>query len=130
MNTNEVWKDIKGYEGTYQVSSLGRIKRLSPGRKYSHQVLLKFETAHGHFRVRLSKNGKGKKYFVHRLVAETFTPNILLKRNKVNHINHIKTDNRIENLEWVSSYENRLAYYIHRLKSLGYKINKPDGSPA
>lgn len=97
----EEWKDIKGYEGIYQVSSKGRIKSL----KFGKERLLKYALQDGYQRVKLCKDGKQKLHFIHRLVAEAFIPNT---DNKpcIDHINTIRTDNRVENLRWVTSKEN------------------------
>lgn len=104
---NEIWKPIVGFEKLYTVSSLGKIrgtKILAPG-----------DNGRGYFYVFLSKNGKEKRFYVHRLVAKTFLPN---PENKpyVNHKNGIRNDNRVENLEWVTQSENEL----HKYKTLGY----------
>lgn len=107
----EVWKDIPGYEGLYQASNQGRIKSL-PKRKGKGNGYIKEEEilkasveAHGYERVVLGKDGKKKKYQVHRLIAATFIPNEENKQ-QVNHINGNKADNRVENLEWCTDSEN------------------------
>ena len=89
----EIWKDIRGYEGLYQVSNWGKIRN-----KYD-KILIDKRTRFGYLRIRLSKNGKSKQYFVHRLVAEAFIPNPN-NYEQVNHKNELKYDNRVENLEW------------------------------
>lgn len=119
----EIWKDIKGYEGLYQVSNLGRVRSLPRGEGYSkrnHIHYLKpdrslknkgeYETFYE--RVTLCKEGITKRYSVHRLVAQAFIPN---PDNKP-HINHIDCDgthNWVENLEWVTHSENML--WCHKL---------------
>jgi hypothetical protein len=107
----EVWKDIPGYEGLYQVSSLGRIKSLDrhrmDGRHYRERILKPSSDLAGYLSVELCKEGTGKRILVHRLVAQVFVPNPENKK-EVNHINGTKADNRSENLEWNTSSENQL----------------------
>lgn len=94
---NEIWADIPGYNGTYQVSTMGRVR----GRK-----ILKFDrTKDGYLLAQLCKDGKVKKHRVNRLVALAFIPNPD-GLPQVNHKNENKTDNRVENLEWVSAKQN------------------------
>ena len=97
---NEFWKDIEGYEELYQVSNLGRAKRVTTGR-----VLKQFPNKQGYLLVSLCKTGKQKSFAVHRLVAQAF---ILKPENKpeVNHIDENKTNNMVSNLEWCTRVEN------------------------
>jgi hypothetical protein len=108
----EIWKDIEGYEGYYQVSNLGRVKGLKRtankknGVRLVQEKMLSFgKLKRGYPCVVLSKKGIKKSYLVHRIVCQTFKPikNFL----EVNHINAIVNDNRIENLEWVTGLENK-----------------------
>lgn len=96
----EWWKMVPGYEGLYEVSNWGRVKGLKYGR-----ILKPCKDQDGYLSVQLCKEGKIKRLRVHRLVAMAFIPN---PDNLpcVNHINEIKTDNRVENLEWVTNKEN------------------------
>ena len=115
MEIKEIWKDIEGYENLYQVSNLGRVKSLPKkvinpkGGKCGFtdcKILSPGLTKNGYLRVQLYKNKKPKMHYVHKLVAITFIPN---PKNKeyVDHINTIKTDNRVENLCWVTREENQ-----------------------
>ena len=109
---NEIWKDIKGYEGLYQVSNLGRIKSLtrlidhkSTGIVLQKEKIKKQQKNYGYCNVILCKNSKIKYYKVHRLVAQAFIPNPYNKPF-INHKNEIREDNRVENLEWCDSTYN------------------------
>ena len=95
----EIWKDIEGYEGLYQVSNLGRVKSLGNNKTRKEKILKSTKNTNGYLEVQLCKEGKHKKYLTHRLVAQAFipNPNNLLE---VNHINEDKTDNRVDNLEY------------------------------
>lgn len=106
---NIIWKDVPNYENEYQVSNTGLVK----GKKYNR--LLKPYNYQGYYRVSLCKQGKTKKVFIHRLVAQSFVPN---SNNKpqVNHINGNKLTNTAVNLEWVTCSENHLHAYATGLK--------------
>lgn len=125
----EIWKDIKGYEGLYQVSNLGRVKRLKRfiksssifgGKATLKEYILKprYDSKarglkHGYFRVSL----RGKNFCVHRLVADAFIPNPLNKP----FVDHIDTDienNRADNLRWVTASENNTNVLSRRKRSL------------
>ena len=95
----EIWKEIEGYPN-YQVSNMGRIKRLSTGYYRQTEKILKPQSQNnGYLHIKLSQKDKTKCILVHRLVAQVFIPNPN-NLSQVNHINEDKTDNRVENLEW------------------------------
>lgn len=108
----EIWKDIIGYEGYYQISNLSRIKslpRISRNNKgavlIKEKILRPSKNSQGYYGLKLKSNCVVKYFKVHRLIAIHFIPN---NENKpfINHINGIKHDNRIENLEWCTRSEN------------------------
>lgn len=99
----EIWKDIEGFEGLYQVSNLGRIK--SSCREGTKGGIIKQFLIDKYMKVHLYKDGESRFYFVHRLVALAFIENPLNKP-QINHINGNKYDNRAINLEWATSQEN------------------------
>lgn len=101
----EEWKDIIGYEGKYQVSNLGRIKSLNYNNTGEEGILDGDTNKRGYKVVNLSKNGKGRTFLLHRLVAIAFIPN---PNNlpEVNHINEDKNNNCVDNLEWCTSEYN------------------------
>ena len=92
----EEWKDIEGYEGLYQVSNLGRVKRIC-----EHKTKIKKCSIEkcGYLRIQLFHNGIGTKHLVHRLVAQAFIPNPY-NLPQVNHKDEDKTNNCVDNLEW------------------------------
>ena len=94
----EEWKDIKGYEGIYQISNKGRVKSLHYGKE---KILSGTPIKGGYLFINLSKNGKTKPFYIHRLVAQAFLPNPD-NLPDVNHKDEDKTNNYVENLEWCS----------------------------
>lgn len=117
---NEIYKDIEGYEGLYQVSNLGRIKSLSRFQSTTERILKPVINSRGYSVVTLSKNNIHKIFSISRLVAGLFIAN---PENKpeVNHISGIKSDNSISNLEWCNSSENQ----FHAFKTGLQKPTKP-----
>ena len=101
----EIYKDIDGYNGVYQVSNYGNVKTNNYYNRGETHILTPAIDRWGYARVTLSKNKSKRKYSVHRLVAMAFIPN---PNNlpQINHINENKQDNRVENLEWCDAMYN------------------------
>ena len=134
----ESWKDIKDFEGLYQVSNRGKVKRIksiivdiSQGgvrtREIPERLLKQSFAGCGYCSVMLSKNGKVRRFNVHRLVAEAFIPNPS-NLPEINHKDENKTNNCVDNLEWCTSkynanYGNRNSL-ISKLKRERDKKNK------
>lgn len=115
--SEETWKPVKGFEGLYEVSDLGRVKSLIAdrnGRKtsgFSSRILKPGSDGCGYLRVRLTgHDGNLHQWLVHRLVLIAFVGEEKGKP-QANHINGIKSDNRLENLEWVTRSENMIHAY-------------------
>ena len=109
----EEWRDVPSFVGVLQASNMGRIKRLSKyrntkggGKAYMpEKILAQAISTYGYYKLCISIDAKKYDLLAHRLIAEAFVPNPDNK-HQINHINGIKTDNSIKNLEWVSSIEN------------------------
>lgn len=135
----EIWKDIQGYEGLYQCSNLGRIKSLNRYKQARNgsissfkEIIKKLQTTRkGYLVVTLNRNKERKTFFVHRLVAQAFIPNPDNKP-QIDHINTNRTDNRVNNLRWVTPLENsnnpltkeNLKNYRDKMKSGDYSHSK------
>lgn len=113
---NEVWKDVNGFKGFYQISNLGNVKSLErkvPQGKYGNYRVLKEMQLHptdngnGYLIISLRRGNKRKNYYIHRLVAEHFVDNPRAL-NYVNHKDYNKRNNNAENLEWCTQKENVL----------------------
>lgn len=110
MKSNEMWKDVPEYEGLYQASNIGRIKSLERYTEDGHHVLeriLKPSLAKGYLKVQLSKNGRNKTIYVHKIIATTFLDNVN-NLPEVNHKDENKLNNCVVNLEWCTH-----KYNIH-----------------
>ena len=113
----EIWKDVKDYEGCYQISNYGRVKSIErvdfvnnrwgtiTQRLIKGRVLKPILNQDGYFIYSLHKDGKSKNVFAHRLVAEAFIPNTN-NYPVINHKSEIKTENFVENLEWCTRQYN------------------------
>ena len=116
----EIWKDIKDYEGLYQVSNWGRVKSI----KFGKERILKqhINIKGGYYYVCLLKNGKHKNYYVHRLVAEAFIPNSY-NLPQVNHRDENKLNNNVDNLEWCTNE------YNHNYGTINERISQSQSKP-
>ena len=109
MSENEVWRDVVGYDGYYQVSNRGNVRSVtrkdSIGRKIGGRILKPRYDRGGYLLINLCKNGKVRTKLIHRLVAERFIPNPE-SLPQINHIDEDKANNNVENLEWCTSKDN------------------------
>lgn len=128
MGNKEIFKDILGFEGMYQVSNLGRVKscrRLrSDGRLVEECIMKQLTIKKGYKRISLYKDNKNRSFLVHRLVAMAFIPN---EKNlpQIDHINYDTSDNRVENLRWCTARQN-----VHYCMENGRRyIITPEVSP-
>jgi len=119
MSELEIWKDIEGYEGLYQISNLGRVKSLNNNKTKKEKIKKnRIYRSTGYYCVNLSKNSKGKNFLIHRLIAIHFIDN---PDNHlcVNHINRDKKDNKI--YIWPSSIHSLYLF------TFGLNYDKLDG---
>ena len=131
----EIWKDIEGYEGLYQVSNMGRVKSLkrkvnaniinNVSRTVRSRILKQSINCDGYLRIALHREMTSKNFPVHRLVAKAFIPN---PNNKptIDHINTVRTDNRVCNLRWATPKEQFSENEIsrERIKEVNRLIGK------
>ena len=109
----EEWKDIKGYEGLYQISNNGNVRSLDKYVNHSRKgkrlikgkIMSATDNGKGYKIVGLKKEGKRRNHYIHRLVADAFIPNPD-KKNCVNHIDYNRSNNNANNLEWCTTKEN------------------------
>jgi len=119
-NNIEIWKDVKNYEGIYEISSFGNIRSVDritisskKQIKYKSKILSQRLGKQGYFYVVLCKNGNPKTFNIHQLSAMAFLNHVPCRyKLVVNHINFIKTDNRVENLEVITNRQNSLKLNI------------------
>lgn len=128
--TEEIWKDVVGYEGIYEVSDTGQVRTHKNKttnserhgvRHWKQRVLKQKCNNNRDFRVALWKEKKSKDFLVHRLVAEAFIPNPELKRT-VNHIDGNPKNNHVDNLEWASFKENNNHAFDNNLIKTSKKV--------
>ena len=129
----EIWKPIKNYETLYEVSNLGNIKsydKYIPNRHGTKtfkksKLISSCNNGNGYLQVKLSKNGKRKAFYVHRLVCDAFLGN-LDSNLEVNHIDCDKSNNKLDNLEIISHKENMIHAYNNNLlyPHFNFKINE------
>lgn len=117
----EIWKDIDGYQGLYQISNLGNVKSLKRKGSRIERILKPYRSKHGYLNVILRINNINKNYQVHRLVMESFVDNPE-KKLTVNHLDGIKSNNNLSNLEWNTYSENlKHAFNIGLNSNVGIK---------
>ena len=124
--TDLTFYPIKGYEDSYGVNKIGQIiswEKVIDKQIRKERILRLEKTRNGYLRVMLCKECVHKKIYVHRLVAETFLPNPFNK-SQINHKNLNKTDNSLDNLEWVTQEENNLHYQSIKPNN-SYKYHNP-----
>lgn len=138
----EIWKDLPTYEGYYQVSNLGRVRSVDRYVKCIHNskrlvkgvIKVPQKNKAGYYITTLTKEGKAHTYTYHQMVAWAFLPNFK-KGDELNHINGIKTDNRLENLELSNPSHNQLHAVRNHLRrkvgkskyhNVSYAANRPE----
>lgn len=106
----EVWKDVPGYEGYYQVSNFGRVKSLERvrrnGNRFGEMILKPSHKSTGYLYVELYKDGKSRQFRVHRLVLSTFCPVDGMEYLEASHLDDNKENCRLDNLRWMTRKEN------------------------
>lgn len=127
MKNKEIWKDIEGYEGIYQISNFGDVKSLNYSRTKKEHTLKQQIDKYGYKRVLLYKNNKSKHYLIHRLVAQAFIPNPD-NLPQINHKDENRQNNVFNNLEWCDcKYNNNYGNRNQKIqKSLSKEIKQLD----
>lgn len=127
LDMKEIWKEVKDFEGLYEVSNLGNVRSLDRISKNGHflkgRILKKHKNDEGYLKVTLNKNNIVKYHSIHRLVAIAFIPNPEDKP-QVNHIDEDKENNKAENLNWMTSKENN-DWGTRKERAIASSINNP-----
>lgn len=124
MIQKEIWKDIVGYEGLYQISNYGRVKSLGNDKTRKERILKPIKSQKGYLRIIFCKKGKTKQFYIHCLVAENFIPNPL-NLPQVNHKDENKENNCVYNLEWCDAkYNNNYGTRIEKTCKKVYQYSK------
>ena len=118
----EYWKPVVGYEGLYEVSNWGRVKSVNYNHTGKEKILKQNQIKNGYKSVMLYKDGNGKNYLVHRLVAEAFLPNPN-DYKEVNHKDENKLNNSVDNLEWCTNE------YNHNYGTINERISQSQSKP-
>lgn len=124
----EIWRPVKGYEGVYEVSNLGRVRRLWPISGHTRQLKLFLRSENGYVAVNLSRCNRSVIKSVHRLVAEAFIPNPN-GLPQVNHKDENKTNNKVSNLEWCDCVYNNNYGTAPKRRSLAMANNPKTSCP-
>lgn len=131
----EIWRDVVGYEGFYQVSNFGNIKSCERELEYTlkgktgkkiigGQIMYKHLNMNGYHQIGLTKNNKRRTYTVHILVGKAFYNNTYKDGLVIDHKNNIKTDNRVENLQVITHRDNITKSKVNNLKMTGVYPSK------
>lgn len=132
-NSIEQWEDIEGYEGFYQISNLGNVKSLSRyiNKKSNtlgflkERIMKQYKQKNGYLKINFCKDSNLKTFYIHFLVAKAFLPKKINDDYIIDHINNIKTDNKVCNLQYISFRENLSKDKINKTNFLGvYKNGK------
>ena len=120
---NEKWRDVDGYDGEYQVSDLGRVRSHKSGE---WKVLKGGKMKNGYLNVSLWKDGREKRFYVHRLVAQSFIPNCDDSKTIINHRDECKQNNRVSNIEYCDRQYNNTYNDIHYRRKNGKLLKVKD----